>query len=137
MWPRLIAQLVELLPHATRLLPMADNYLATRREADRAQAAALANSLSEMSGGLREEIARVSDAWGGVSRQFDDQKKQIAALQAALEAAETHRITQTRQLEWITGDLNSLRVWVKFGVVVIVLMLGGLIALTVQIFRLH
>jgi septal ring factor EnvC (AmiA/AmiB activator) len=133
MWPRLIAQLVELLPHAARLLPLADNYFATRREADGAQAAALA----AMAGSLREEIGRVGESFGGVPRQLAEQKQQIAALQDALEAAETHRITQTKQLEWITSDLNSLRVWVKFGVVVIILLLTGLSALTVQIFRLR
>ena len=112
---------------------MADAYLTTRRDAERSQAAALA----AMSGGIREEINQVSGTFAGVSRQLVEQKAQIAALQDALSAAETHRIAQTKQLEWITADLNSMRVWVKSGVVVIVLMLGGLIALTVQIFRLH
>jgi septal ring factor EnvC (AmiA/AmiB activator) len=90
-----------------------------------------------MSGSLREEVSRVGDTFSGVSRQLSEQKKQIDALQDALEAAETHRITQTKQLEWISSDLNSLRVWVKFGVITILLLLGALIALTVQIFRLH
>jgi len=133
MWPRLLSQLVELLPHATRLLPLADNYFATRREADRAQAAAMA----EMSGSIREEVGRVSDAFGSLTRRLAEQNQQIVELKDSLEAAETHRITQTKQLEWITSDLNSLRVWVKFGVVVIILLLCGLSALSVQIFRLH
>lgn len=90
-----------------------------------------------MSGGIREDLTRVSDNFAGVSRQLVDQKAQIAALHNALEAAETHRITQTKQLEWITADLNSTRVWVKSGVVAIVLMLGALLALTLQIFRLR
>jgi hypothetical protein len=38
-------------------------------------------------------------------------------------------------LEWITTDLNSLRVWVKFGTVTIVLLLAAVLALTVQILR--
>jgi septal ring factor EnvC (AmiA/AmiB activator) len=133
MWPRLIAQMVELLPHATRLLPLADNYLANRREAERSQASALAS----MSGSLREEIGHVADVFGSVSRQVAEQKKQIAALQDSLDAAETHRITQTKQLEWITSDLNSMRVWLKFGVAIIIVLLIGLSALTVQIYRLR
>lgn len=112
---------------------MADTYLATRREAERSQASALA----AMSGNLREDIGRVSDTFAGVSRQLADQKKQLAALQDALEAAETHRITQTKQLEWLTGDLNALRVWVKFGVVTILLLLVALTGLTIQLYRLH
>ena len=112
---------------------MADTYLATRRENDRSQASALA----AMSGNLREEVNRVADTFAGVSRQLVEQKKQIAALQDALEAAETHRITQTKQLEWLTGDLNSLRVWVKFGTVAILLLLVASIVLTFQLYRLH
>lgn len=109
---------------------MADHYLSTRREAEQSQAAALAS----MSGNLREEVNRFSDNIGGVSLQLSEQKKQIAALQDALEAAETHRITQTKQLEWIAGELRSLAVWLRLVGTLIVLLLGGLIAFTIQIF---
>lgn len=111
---------------------MADAYLATRRETDRSQAAALAS----MSGSIREEINRVDGSVAGLSRQLLEQRQQIAALEELLAAAETHRIAVIRQLEWITNDLNSTRLWIKFGVVTIVLLLAGLIGMTVQIFRL-
>lgn len=133
MWPRLLVQLVELLPHATRLLPLADNYFTTRRETDGKQAAAFAT----MSDGLREEINGISSHFPGLSRQLLDQQKQITELQDSLEAAETHRITQTKQLEWITTDLNALRAWVKFGVVAILLLLVALFVLTFQLLRLR
>lgn len=133
MWPRILSQLVELLPHATRLIPMADAFLTTRRDAERSQAAAMA----AMSGGIREDLLRVSDAFAGVSRQLANQEVQIAALQGAVTAAETHRLTQAQQMEWIIADLNSMRLWLKIGVVVIVLLLACLIALAVQIFRLR
>jgi hypothetical protein len=129
MWPRLIAQLVELLPHAARLLPMADNYLASRRERDRAQAAALA----EFADGMRGDIGRVTDTYDALSRQLADQKQQILALRESLDLAQTNSTLQTKQLEWITSDVNSLRVWVKFGMVIIVLLLSALIVLAVQI----
>jgi len=129
MWPRLIAQLVELLPHAARLLPMADNYLASRREGDRAQAAALA----EFADGMRGDIGRVTDTYDALSRQLADQKQQILALRESLDLAQTNSTLQTKQLEWITSDVNSLRVWVKFGMVIIVLLLSALIVLAVQI----
>jgi hypothetical protein len=129
MWPRLIAQLVELLPHAARLLPMADNYLASRREGDRAQAAALA----EFADGMRGDIGRVTDTYDALSRQLADQKQQILAIRESLDLAQTNSTLQTKQLEWITSDVNSLRVWVKFGMVIIVLLLSALIVLAVQI----
>jgi hypothetical protein len=131
MWPRLISQLIELLPHATRLMPIANDYLAVRRESAKAEAGALA----ELAENLRVDIGRVSDSYNGLARQITEQKAQIAALQDAVEVAQTQSMTQTRQLEWITSDVNALRVWVKFGMVVIVLLLSALLALTVQILR--
>jgi hypothetical protein len=129
MWPRLIAQFIELLPHATRLMPMADNYLAVRREGAKAQAGALA----DLAENLRVDVGRVTDSYNGLARQISEQKAQIAALQDAAEVAQTQSMTQSKQLEWITADVNTTRVWVKFGVVVIVLLLLTVLALTLQI----
>ena len=129
MWPRLISQVIELLPHATRLVPIADNYLTVRREGAKAQAGAIA----DLAENLRVDVGRVTDSYNGLTRQITEQKTQIAALQDAIEAAQTQSVTQTRQLEWITTDVNTLRVWVKFGVVIIVLLLVAVIALTAQI----
>jgi hypothetical protein len=129
MWPRLISQLIELLPHATRLMPIADNYLTVRREGAKAQAGAIA----DLAENLRVDVGRVADSYNGLARQITEQKAQIAALQDAVEVAQTQSMTQTRQLEWITTDVNTLRVWVKFGVVIIVLLLLAVLALTVQI----
>jgi hypothetical protein len=131
MWPRLISQLIELLPHATRLVPMADNYLTTRRDGERAKAAALA----DLAENLRVDVGRVADSYNGLARQIAEQKAQIVALQDALEVAQTQSITQTRQLEWITSDVNTVRVWVKFGTVIIVLLLVAVVGLTVEILR--
>ena len=129
MWPRLLSQLVELLPHASRLAPIADNYLATRREGARAQAAAIA----DLAENLRVDVGRVADSYNGLTRQITEQKAQIAALQDAVEVAQTQSLTQTRQLEWITNDMNTLRVWVKFGVVIIIGLLVAVLALTIQV----
>jgi hypothetical protein len=131
MWPRLISQLIELLPHATRLMPLADNYLAVRREGAKAQAGALA----DLAENLRVDVGRVADSYNGLARQITEQKAQITVLQDAVEVLQTQSMTQTKQLEWITADVNTLRVWVKFGVVVIVVLLLAVLALTLQILR--
>lgn len=49
MWPKM---LLELLPHLSRLIPTADNYLSSRKESDKAQAAALTALSDEVRGGL-------------------------------------------------------------------------------------
>ncbi len=131
MWPRLISQLIELLPHATRLVPMADNYLAVRREGERTKA----NAIADLADTLRTDVGRVADSYNGLARQIAEQKTQILALQDALDVAQTQSITQTRQLEWITSDVNTVRMWVKFGTVVIVVLLVAVIGLTVEMLR--
>src|ERR1044072_8400575 len=42
MWPRVLMQLVELLPHATRLIPIAERYFASKNSNEQASMAALA-----------------------------------------------------------------------------------------------
>jgi hypothetical protein len=131
MWPRLISQLIELLPHATRLVPMADNYLAVRREGEQAKA----NAIADLADTLRTDVGRVADSYNGLARQISEQKAQIVALQDALEVAQTQSFTQTKQLEWITSDMNTIRVWVKFGTVIIVVLLVAVVGLTLEILR--
>jgi hypothetical protein len=49
MWPKM---LLEFLPHLTRLIPAADNYLSSRKQSDQAQAAALTALGDEVRGGF-------------------------------------------------------------------------------------
>jgi hypothetical protein len=49
MWPKI---LLELLPHFTRVLPLADRYFSSRGDQDKAHAAALAALGDEVRGGL-------------------------------------------------------------------------------------
>jgi len=134
MWPRLIAQLLELTPHVTRLVPMADNYFASRAAGDRAQAAAL-NNFGET---MRGDLATISDSTTALSirvtQQMTDQAAKITALQRTLEQAEADNLTQGRQLEWLTKDVSSLRVWVKFGTATIILLLAVTLGLIVKLF---
>jgi chromosome segregation ATPase len=73
MWPKL---LFELLPHFSRLMPMADKYLSTRSASEKAQEAALA----ALAGEVRGELGKVTEANAGVSRQLQQQGTQIAEL---------------------------------------------------------
>ena len=83
MWPKL---LFELLPHLSRLVPVADKYLSGRGATDQAreeQAAAMA----ELTEGLRLELGQVSEAHSGVYRQLRAQSEQLA--QVSVEATRT------------------------------------------------
>ena len=70
MWPKI---LFELLPHLTRLVPMADRYLTTRTASEKAQEAALAALGAEVRGELGEVHT-------GIQRQLQDQGAQLSEL---------------------------------------------------------
>lgn len=63
MWPKM---LLEFLPHLTRLIPAADNYLSSRKESDRSQAVALAALSDEVRGGL----VKVAEEQTALRREF-------------------------------------------------------------------
>ena len=113
---------------------MADTYLSSRSAGDRAQAAAL-NTLGDS---VRSDIATISDSTTAlanrVSQQLTDQSAKIAALQLTLEHAEADTITQNRHIEWLTKDVNSLRLWVKLGSATTILLLAVTLALIVKLY---
>jgi len=73
MWPKL---LLELLPHFTRLVPLADRYFSSRGDQDKAHTAALA-SLSEE---VRSGLGRVDEVHAGLQQELKAQGEQIAEL---------------------------------------------------------
>ena len=77
MWPKL---LLELLPHFTRLVPLADKYFSSRGDEDKAHAAALAALGEEVRGGL----GRVDEVHAGLEQALKEQSEQIA--EAGVEA---------------------------------------------------
>jgi len=124
MWPKL---LFDLLPHFSRLIPMADKYLATRSASDKAQAAALA----EMAEGVRGDLVQVTEAHEGLRRQMQEQGTQISDL--AVEVTRTRlgvESSETRiaKLEKTAGVAMRL-IWVGLGLLVIAVgLLGVLVA---------
>jgi septal ring factor EnvC (AmiA/AmiB activator) len=80
MWPKAIAQLIELLPHATRLLPMADRFFSAKT----ADAEASRNAMEQMAEGLRGDLGQVTASHAGLYRQLNEQSVQLTALSADL-----------------------------------------------------
>ncbi len=72
MWPTLL----ELLPHFTRLIPMADKYLSSRSASERAQEAALAS----LAGDVRLDLGQVAEVHAGVQRALEEQAAQISEI---------------------------------------------------------
>ncbi|HEY5331350.1 MAG TPA: hypothetical protein VIJ79_15820 [Acidobacteriaceae bacterium] len=104
MWPKAIAQLLELLPHAARLLPVADKFFQSKTAGEEANRRAM----ESMADGLRGDLGQVTAAHAGLYRQLSDHSDKLAeissetrAARAATEAAEARVANLERRLDRI------------------------------------
>ncbi len=85
MWPKALAQLIELAPHIARVLPTADRYLQSRNAGDAATRAALAKIGED----VRADINRVTASHEGIYRQLNEQGERFAQLTEQMTAVRT------------------------------------------------
>lgn len=124
MWPKLLAQLFELLPHITRLVPMADKYFSSRTASEKATEAAMA----AMAEGVRGDLGQVTKAHAGLYKQLQEQSTQIGEVSAEVKrmGAALERVTA------LELQVVALGRWVKVGVSLIVVLLVAVIVLLVR-----
>lgn len=133
MWPKVIAQLFELLPHISRLLPMADKYFNQKAAAEKATEAAMA----AMAEGVRGDLGQVTKAHVGLYRQLQDQSAQITGVSEEVKSARVSIEHQANKVESLELKLASLGWWVKIGVSLLVILAAVVIVLLVQILHAH
>jgi hypothetical protein len=128
MWPKVIAQLFELLPHISRLLPIADKYLTSKTAAEKANEAAM----TAMAEGVRGDLGQVTKAHLGVYRQLQDQSAQITKVSEDVIATRLSTEQQASRIEGLELKLSSLALWVKVGVSLLVVLAIVVVVLLVQ-----
>lgn len=128
MWPKVFAQLVELLPHISRLIPMADVFFATKTAGEKATEATLSTLAQE----VRTDLSRVTSAHNGLYRQLQEQSGQIAAVAADFNRANDSIAACATQTASLERQLKSLRGWLVTMMVLLALIFGGIIALLVR-----
>jgi|HubBroStandDraft_6_1064221.scaffolds.fasta_scaffold2140617_1 hypothetical protein len=133
MWPKLIAQLFELLPHITRLVPMADRYFSTRTASEKATEAAMV----AMAEGVRGDLGQVSKAHAGLYRQLQDQGAQIAQLSEEVSRARVSIEQHDHRLEASQAQIVSLGLWIKAGISVLVILGIAILVLLIQLLHAH
>jgi hypothetical protein len=125
MWPKVLAQLFELLPHVTRLVPMADRYFSTKTASEKATEAAMV----AMAEGVRGDLGQVSKAHAGLYQQLIEQKAQIAEV-----ADEVRRVgTSVDRVTALESQVAALGWWVKMGISLIVILLVAVVVLLVRV----
>ena len=124
MWPKVLAQLFELLPHVTRLVPMADRYFSTKTASEKATEAAMA----AMAEGVRGDLGQVTKAHAGLYQQLQEQSAQIAEVSAEVK----RMVPAVERVTALESQVAALGRWVKVGVSLIVALLVAVIVLLVR-----
>ena len=133
MWPKVIAQLFELLPHITRLVPMADRYLSSKTASEKATEAAMA----AMADGVRGDLGQVTKAHAGLYRQLQDQSAQIAEVGEEVKRARLSVEQHENRMVALESSVASLQWWIKGGVSLLVVLVGLAIGLLVHLIHSH
>ena len=128
MWPKVIAQLFELLPHITRLVPMADKYFSSKAAAERANEAALA----AMAEGVRGDLGQVTKSHAGLYRQLQELSAQVTEVGDQTKSARTAVEQQQHRIEALEHEVVALGRWIKPGVSAVVVMLAIVIFLLLR-----
>ena len=125
MWPKVIAQLFELLPHISRLVPMADRYFSSKAAAEKANEAALA----AMAEGVRGNLGQMTKAHAGLYRQLQDLSAQVAEVGDEVKRGRMLEEVQENRLAALEARGGAIGLWVKLGVSVMVVLLVVAISL--------
>jgi hypothetical protein len=129
MWPKIIAQLFELLPHISRLLPMADKFFSSKAAAEQANEAAML----AMAEGVRGDLGQVTKAHAGLYRQLQDQSAQITEVSEEVKKARLLVEQHDHRMGAMEQRVTSLGWWVKAGVTLLVVLLAVVIVLLAQL----
>lgn len=128
MWPKLFAQMFELLPHVSRVLPMADKYFSSKAVAEKANEAVMA----AMAEGVRGDLGQVTNAQVGLYRQLQELSAQVAVVEEQVRPVRVTVDQLAKRMEAMEVRVAGVAVWVKGGVSVLVVMLAGMIYLLVR-----
>lgn len=129
MWPKVIAQLFELLPHVTRLVPMADRFLTSRASSDRATEAAMV----AMAEGVRGDLGQVTQAHAGLYRQLQEQSALIVEVKEEARGARLGVESIEARLTALERTMSMQRLILVTG---LMLMAGAMILLVLIYLRL-
>jgi len=140
MWPKLLAQLIpqliDLLPHIKRVVPLADQYLSSKAANDAAlatMAAAVRNDLGKVTtsnADLSGQIANLSIKLNSLDAQVTSVGETITTVGETADQARSAATALGKSVVTIDRELRSLRslvVGVLVSAVVLILMVGWLL----------
>ncbi len=105
MWPKALAQLLELAPHVGRLVPAANRLLNPGAAADEASR----NSMQQVAEGLRGDIGQVTASHDSLSRQLTEHSAKLAEVASDLRAVTATVQSVEARMAAIEGSLSTNR----------------------------
>jgi len=130
MWPKALSQLIELAPHITRLLPMADRFLLSKTASEEAAR----NAMEQMADGLRGDLGQVTAAHAGLYRQLNDQSEKLSAI--ASDLTSTRQSAEALESRLATLERQS-RSQQTFLLIILLVLLAMCVPLAVLLLRHH
>jgi hypothetical protein len=135
MWPKALVQLLELAPHVTRLVPMADRYLQSRaqvrdtqRRALEQMADGLRDNLGQLADGMRGDLTQMAAAQAGIYHQLNQQSETLARIAADMRATRLTSDELDTRLTQIEKRISRLWITAFAGLIVFVIFAAGVIA---------
>jgi hypothetical protein len=129
MWPKVIAQLFELLPHISRLLPLADKFFTSKAASEKATESAMV----AMAEGVRGDLGQVTAAHMGLYRQLQDQSAQITAVGEEVKRARVAMEQHEHRMATLEKGVASFGLWLKAGVSLLLVLAVVMIVLLVEL----
>jgi hypothetical protein len=139
MWPALV-KLLELAPHVTRLVPMADRYLQTKAENGKAQRRALEQmgdrlrgDFGQISEGMRGDLTQLAMVQAGICQQLNQQSETLTSLATDMRA--TRLASDEMDARMTQIETRMARLWMIFvaGMVVLAILAAVMIAMLLHI----
>jgi hypothetical protein len=129
MWPKVLMQLFELLPHVTRLVPMADKYFSSKTATEKATEAAMV----AMAEGVRGDLGQVTKAHAGLYRQLQDQSAQLTEVAEEVKRSRLAAEQRENRMVALESTVASLQWWIKGGISLLVILAAVVIGLLVHL----
>ncbi len=130
MWPKAISQLIELAPHLSRLLPMADRFF----QAKTADTEASRTAMEQMAEGLRGDLGQVTASHAGLYRQLNDQSEKLNTLSGDLHSTKISIDSVESRLTAIEARISKAYIAIVTG---LVLLAAVFVLLVVILLHLH
>ena len=129
MWPKVFAQLVELLPHVNRLMPVADKYLASRTSGGKTTAGTMADMADRVHG----DLGQITAANTGLYRQLQDQGAQIAEVASEARRARIASESCADRTAALEKRLAGSGIWIRVSIALLLVVVALLITIIVML----